>query len=59
MGLFDNFLKAVESGELEKRLNNVADKVEKVSDKLTANIEKVADTPKKVVDASLDQTPKK
>jgi len=50
MGFLDNLIKAVESGELEKRLENVADRIENMSEKVTEKVEKVADVPKKVID---------
>lgn len=42
MGLFNNLIKAVEDGTLEKRLANVADKVESISGAATTKAERVA-----------------
>jgi hypothetical protein len=49
MGFLDNLIKAVESGDLEKRLESVADKLEGISENVTQKVEKLADAPGKVI----------
>ncbi len=56
MGLFDNLLKqvdnglkAVESGALEKRLNQFADSVEKRSKQTDDKLGKIADKPGEIL----------
>jgi|GEM_PF-952605 len=59
MGLFDNLLKsvdnglkAVESGALEKRLNQFADAVEKRSKQADGTLGKVAERPSELLKAA-------
>jgi len=56
MGLFDDFLKqvddglkAVESGALEKRLNQFADAVEKKTEQASDTLRKTAEKPAEVL----------
>jgi len=50
MGFLDNIFDAIESGKLEERLEQVADKLEGVSKKVIKTTEEVADTPQRLLD---------
>ena len=48
MGLFDNFLNAVESGALEERLHKVADTLDGATQKVEKTLGTAADKPSQV-----------
>ncbi|MFA5003893.1 MAG: hypothetical protein WC498_01280 [Candidatus Saccharimonadales bacterium] len=48
MGLFGNFFDAIESGALEKKLANVADKVDGLSARVDNSVDKMAEKPEKL-----------
>ena len=48
MGFFDNLLNDIASGELDKKLGKIADKVEKISGTMDKSIKKVAEKPEKL-----------
>ena len=52
MGFLDNLIGDIQSGELDKRLGQFADAVERVSEKAVSGVEKLADAPAKALGAA-------
>jgi len=48
MGIFDNIIKDIASGEIDKKLEKFADRVEHLSGKLDSSVDKLAKQPENI-----------
>jgi Na+/phosphate symporter len=49
MGFFDNLIKDIANGDIDKKLEQIADTVERFSGKMENTVKKAADTSEQVV----------
>ena len=45
MGFFDSIIKDIANGDLDKKLERLADNIEKISGKFETSVEKIAEQP--------------